>query len=145
MERDPNDFKKHQLLIRELIDYFRTLGFNVISADGIDGYSQPIELPNEGYGDQEDKVPDIYAFSLKDQRYIIGEAKTGKNDIDSEESITQYNVFADQLHPVLKRKALAYYIVPATKVGELQAVLTHYVHRELWENIIVVQSRIWEQ
>ncbi|MCX7983400.1 MAG: hypothetical protein N3A63_00625 [Bacteroidetes bacterium] len=144
MERELKDSKKHQLLVRELIDYFRSLGFHVITADGIDGYSQPPELHNDGYGDQEDKIPDIYAFSLKDQRYIIGEAKTGNNDIDTEESITQYNVFADQLHPVINRRALVYYIVPSSKVGELQAVLTHYVHRELWENIIVVQSRILE-
>jgi len=143
MDREAGDFMKHQSLIQELIDYFRQEGYNVMTADGIEGYSIPIELQNNGYGDQEDKIPDIYGFSLKDQRYIIGEAKTGANDFDTEESITQYNVFADQTHPVLNRQALAFFIIPSSKVGEFQSIITYYVHREYWQNIIVVQSKKW--
>lgn len=145
MERTPEDFIKHQSLVHELIEYFRQEGFNVITADGIDGFSPPTELKNEGYGDQEDKVPDIFAFSLMDQRYVIGEAKTGADDFDTEESLTQYSVFADQLHPVLKKRALAFFIIPSGRTSEFQNIITHYVHREFWENIIVVQSKNWKE
>ncbi len=144
MKRAEEDFKKHQSLVLELINYFKQSGFNVVTADGIDGYSIPPELPNDGYGDQEDKIPDIYAFSLKDQRYIIGEAKTGNNDFDNDEAITQYCVFSDQLHPVLKKRAQVYFIIPSGRVSEFQSIITHYVHREYWENIVVVQSKLWE-
>lgn len=141
--RSEKDRAKHHSLIDELVALFQREGFNISGADGIDGYYPPIELRNNGYGDQEDKMPDIYAFDPKEQRYIIGEAKTGDNDFETEHSLTQYNVFLDQMHPTSHVPTFVYFIVPMTRVVEFNTLMTHYIHRELWEKIIVVQSKQW--
>lgn len=138
------DAEKHQLLIEELVQVFREQGFLVNSADGVEGFSRPMELHNDGYGDQEDKVPDVYAYDQSQKRNIIGEAKTGSNDFETEHALTQYNVFLDQVDKRTGTRALLYVIVPSLKVAEFNSFITHYIHREYWENIVVVSSSRWE-
>jgi len=143
MIRSENDQAKHQSLIEELVELFKEFGYSISGADGIEGYYPPIELRNDGYGDQEDKMPDVYAFDKVTNRYIIGEAKTGKNDFETEHALTQYNVFLDQLDKRTRMRALCYIIVPSSYAVEFNTLITHYIHRELWENIVVVQSKRW--
>ncbi len=139
--RSDRDQTAHQTLIAELVELFLKERFTVSGADGIDGYYPPIELRNSGYGDQEDKMPDVYAFDPERGQYIIGEAKTGNRDFETEESLTQYNVYLDQYHPVTQIPTLVYFIVPSSRVAEFNTLITHYIHRELWNHITIVPSK----
>jgi len=136
-----SDPEKHQLLIEELRSVLEDQGYRVLSADGIEGVPPVRRLHNDGYGDQEDKAPDIYAVDDQEGRYIIGEAKTGNNDFESDHALTQYNVFLDQVDGSTGRQAQLYVIVPSSKVPEFNSLITHYIHREYWENIVLVSSK----
>jgi hypothetical protein len=139
--RSGQDQTTHQSLIAELVDLFLREQFTVSGADGVDGYYPPIEMRNSGYGDQEDKTPDVYAFDPGRGRYIIGEAKTGNGDFETEESLTQYNVFLDQRHPATHAPTLVYFIVPSSRMAEFNTLITHYIHRDLWAHITIVPSK----
>jgi hypothetical protein len=143
--RSEEDEAKHRSLVEELVELFRHEEYDISGADGVEGYYPPVELQNDGYGDQDDKTPDVYAFDKKEKRYIIGEAKTGKEDFESEHSLTQYNVFVDQIHQSTNKRALFYIIVPSSRAAEFNTLITHYIHYELWGNIVVVQSRRWKE
>lgn len=88
-----SDGEKHQELIEELVDVFRQQNFKIIGADGMKGLARVKKLHNDGYGDQEHKAPDVYAYDEQQKRFVIGEAKTGKGDFETEHSLTEYNVF----------------------------------------------------
>lgn len=138
--REESDLKKHLVLVRELVDIFLREGFLISGADGIDGYSPPLELRNDGYGDQEDKMPDVYAYDETRKCYIIGEAKTGAGDFETEHALTQYNVFLDQFHRITGSQAVLYMIVPAAEIPEFNSLITHYIHPEYWKSIVLVSS-----
>ncbi len=132
---------KHQRLVAELVNVFQQNGFEVLAADNVPGFPLPNGLPNDGYGDQENKSPDVYAFDPASMRYIIGEAKTGDNDLETEHSLTQYNVFLDQFDENTSRQARLYVILPPAKVAEFNTLITHYIHRDYWGSIVIVQSK----
>ncbi len=143
--RPKKDFEKHLSLIGELVELFRNEGFTVSGAVGVEGFHPPLELRNDGYGDQEDKSPDVYAYDEQHQRYVIGEAKTGARDFESEHSLTQYNVFLDQFHRINGQQALLYVIVPSSKVPEFSTLITHYLHPDYWSSIVLVSSKKWDE
>ncbi|HLA69690.1 MAG TPA: hypothetical protein VJN65_08300 [Bacteroidota bacterium] len=132
---------KHQRLVAELVGVFQQHGFTILAADNVPGFPFPNPLPNDGYGDQEPKPPDVYAFDPVSKRYVIGEAKTGDNDLETEHSLTQYNVFLDQFDEETSRQARLYIILPAAKVAEFNTLITHYIHRAYWGSIVLVQSQ----
>ena len=142
--RTPEDLDKHQTLIEELIAVFLHEGFTVTEADGQQEFQSPRELHNDGYGDQEDKAPDIYAYDPKSKIHVFGEAKTGRDDLETDHSLTQYNVFLDQEERRTGKKPKLYIIVPSGKVPEFNTLITHYIHREYWQNIVVVSSQRWK-
>jgi hypothetical protein len=115
-------------------------GFTVSAADGMTGYALPLELTNDGYGDQEDKAPDVYAYDAKRKCYVIGEAKTGAGDLETNHALTQWNVYLDQSHPRTGHPSYLYVILPSSKVPLFQALLTHYIHRDYWDRVVVVSS-----
>ena len=49
---------KRELLIHELLEYFKNEGFRILSAKNEFGYHLPSAVPNDGYGDQQNKTPD---------------------------------------------------------------------------------------
>ena len=71
---------------------------------------------------------------------MIGEAKTGAGDFESEHSLTQYSVFLDQFSRSSGKPSYCYIIVPSNKVAEFQALITHFIHREDWVRMTVVTS-----
>jgi len=137
MERDD----KHQLLVAELVELFQKEKFSILGADGVAGFPFPQRLPNDGYGDQEPKSPDVYAFDPSTKRYVIGEAKTGDDDLETEHALTQYNVFLDQFDKYTRQQAKLYIILPPSKVAEFNTLITHYIHPDYWGSILIVQSR----
>jgi len=136
-----NDAEKHQILIEELLSILIKLGYRILGVDGLSGAPLVHELHNDGYGDQEDKTPDIYAFDEKGGRYIIGEAKTGDNDFETEHALTQYNVFLDQFDKKTGQQAILHVIVPSSKVAEFNSLITHYIHPDYWQSIVLVSSQ----
>ncbi len=141
--RTPEDLEKHQALVDELVEIFRAKGFGVTEADGRADLQPPREMSNDGYGDQEDKAPDVYAYDPAEKLYILGEAKTGFNDLETEHALTQYNVFLDQTDKRTGRHFKLYVILPTQKVPEFNTLITHYIHREYWHNVVVVSSVRW--
>jgi len=139
-----HDAAKHLSLIEELIEVFQKEGFLVSAADGAKNFSSPMELHNEGYGDQEDKTPDVYAYDQSRRCYIIGEAKTGAGDLETEHALTQYNVFLDQFDKRSGNQAIFYIILPSGKVAEFNTLITHYIHRDYWGKIVLVSSSRWK-
>lgn len=136
-----NNPEKHAALIQELLDIFKERGFRVLGADGIPGFAPARPLHNNGYGDQENKSPDIYAYDEKRHCWIIGEAKTGEGDFETEHALTQYNVFLDQFDKSTGLQADLYIIVPALKVPEFNSLITHYIHPDYLQSIVVVSSK----
>lgn len=139
-----HDPAEHQLLINELVEVFRKEGFHILGVDGVTGIPPAKRLRNDGYGDQQDKSPDVYAFDPKQGRAIIGEAKTGNGDLETEHALTQYNVFLDQIDRSSGRQALLYIILPPAVIPEFNTLITHYIHREYWQSIILVSSTTWD-
>ncbi len=139
------DAEQHHLLVEELVVVFRQLGYRILGADGVEGLPPPKKLHNDGYGDQRDKMPDVYAFDEKEQRYVIGEAKTGRGDLETEHALTQYNVFLDQFDRSTGRQARLYVILPESRIPEFNSLITHYIHREYWQSIVVVRSKRWQE
>ncbi len=138
-ERKDRDI--HTDLIAELVEVFKEHEFEILGVSGGMGYAEPLGLPNDGYGDQEEKEPDVYAYDRKRGCYIIGEAKTGRGDFETEHALTQYNVYLDQVHKRSGLRSYLYVIVPASKVPEFNYLITHYMHRDHWGNIVLVSSQ----
>jgi hypothetical protein len=139
-KRSDADQRTHAVLIQELVDVLAHEGFTVSAADGVAGYAPPVELTNDGYGDQEEKAPDVYAYDSVRKRYIIGEAKTGNGDLETNHALTQWNVYLDQSNPRSGAPSLLYVILPASQVPIFQGLITHYIHREYWHRVVVVSS-----
>lgn len=135
-----SDTELHQQLVEELLTIFIRQGFRILAAVGIPGLPAPKALLNDGYGDQERKSPDIYAFDERRNRYIIGEAKTGNSDLESNHALTQYNVYLDHIAPENGHPALCYVILPGRIVPEFNTLITHYIHPDYLPRIIVVAS-----
>ena len=138
-ERNDSDF--HQRLVEELVEILKERGFRILGADNVPGCAPTRPLPNDGFGDQEQKTPDVLAFDKKNRSYIIGEAKTGEGDLETDHALTQYNVYLDQFDPREGTRATLYVILPAAKVPEFNSLITHYIHPDYWKQIVVVTSR----
>lgn len=135
--------EKHHSLVAELCLLFENASIDIIAADGIEGYATPIPLDNHGYGDQQEKIPDVFGYDAQRKVYVIGEAKTGDDDLETEHALTQYNVYLDQPDRRSGRQAMLYIILPANKVPEFNTMITHYLHPDYWPHIVVVSSRRW--
>jgi hypothetical protein len=143
--RSPEDLEKHQSLVNELVEILQKKGFSITEAEGQTEYQPPREFHNDGYGDQEDKAPDVYAYDPTNKIHILGEAKTGMDDLETEHALTQYNVFLDQEDRRSGKRFKLYIILPSTKVPEFNTLITHYIHRDYWQNIILVSSVRWKE
>lgn len=139
-----SDPEKHGELVAELVGIFKERGYTLLGADGVPGLPLPRPLPNDGYGDQQAKAPDIYAYDENTRCYIIGEAKTGRGDFETDHALTQYNVFLDQFDKHTGAPAILFVIVPADKIPEFNSLLTHYIHPDYWGKLVIVSSKVHE-
>jgi len=135
-----SDPEVHDQLVQELVEILKHRGFRILGAAGISGLPSVQALKNDGYGDQESKAPDVLAYDDRRHCQIIGEAKTGRGDFETEHALTQYNVFLDQFDTSSGLQADVYVIVPASKVPEFNSFITHYIHPDYLQSIIVVSS-----
>ena len=109
------------------------------------GYHRPAPVANDGYGDQENKQPDILAYNPEKKCFVIGIARTGEGDIASEDSLTEYNVFLDQKDKLTGEPHRLFIIVPSSRVNDITSLITHYIHREYWHRINIVSSQKYSE
>ncbi len=127
-------------LIKELVEYFRREGYDIISAKQSIGFRSPAVLPNDGYGDQQSKQPDVLAFDKTKKCFLIGITRAAKSELDSEESLTEYNVFLDQKDQVTGEPHRLLIMVPPSCINDMTSLLTHYIHREYWHRVTIISS-----
>src|SRR5713226_2213264 len=130
--------------VQELLEYFLKESFETIAARNVDGYVEPDPIHNDGFGDQEDKQPDVVAFDKSEKRFLLGIARTGNEDLESEGSLTEYNVFLDQVDEKYQKPYRLYIIAPSNRMSELTSLITHYIHREYWNRVTFVSSHIFQ-
>jgi len=135
---------KRTQLVYELLEYFLKEDFETITARNVDGYVEPDSIHNDGFGDQEDKQPDVVAFDKSEKRFLLGIARTGNEDLESEGSLTEYNVFLDQVDEKYQKPYRLYIIAPSNRMSELTSLITHYIHREYWNRVTFVSSHIFQ-
>ncbi len=133
--------EKKNILIQELLEYFIGVGFRIEGVHGNIGYAQPPFLHNDGYGDQKKKMSDIFAFDTLMNEHVLGITRTSFEELATEESLTEYDVFLDQKEAKIGKPFRLFIIVPSALVSEMNSLITHYIHRELWHLVTVVASR----
>ena len=130
--------QKHKDLVIELGDKFTEWGYLLKRVDGVsDGKPEVVEN-SSGVGDGEDKRPDIDAYDEKNKRVIRGEAKVGDGDIETEHSVTQYQLFSNKSKNGVP--SWLYIIVPKSKHQFLNNVIVGNVPESQWNNIQLVSS-----
>jgi hypothetical protein len=128
-------------LVAELVEGFVANGYVIKGVVGDPRYPTTLPLSNDGYGDQRSKRPAILAFDSKDGCFVVGIARTTYEELSTEESLTEYDVFLDQTDPKTSKPYRLYVIVPSSLVVEFNALIHHYIHREYWHRIVVVESK----
>ena len=128
-------------LAEELLEYFRSEQLTIVGAKNIPGLRPPASLPNDGYGDQMKKQPDVFAFDEAQQRYVIGVIKTEDEDLESLHSLTQYDVFFDHRNPNNGKASRICFLLPPNLIPQFTAIITHYIHRDYWGNMTLLRSR----
>ena len=128
-------------LIQELVDSLLRANRQIIGVKGISGYPHPPMLHNDGYGDGATKMPDLLAYDPKEGEFLIGIAKLTREELESQQSLTEYDVYFDQKDKNGKPYRVLI-IAPAEIVSEVSSVVTHYIHRELWHHLTIIASRV---
>ena len=128
------------LLRQELLDQFIGEGLRIVAAKEVQGFQRPPALRNDGYGDQQSKRPDAIAFHPSKKYYVIGIVRTGDGDIESEESLTEYNVFLDQKDKTTNEPFRLWIIAPKRAVDEVTTLMTRYIHPDYWRRITMLRS-----
>lgn len=128
-------------LVEELLEYFRSDHLTIVGAKNIAGLRPPALLPNDGYGDQLKKQPDVFAFDELQQRYVIGVIKTEDEDLESLHSLTQYDVFFDHKNPDNGKPSRICFLLPPALIPQFTAIITHYIHRDYWGNMTLLRSK----
>jgi hypothetical protein len=128
--------------VQELVDYFLRTGYVVHGAKGIHGYANPPAISNDGFGDLRPRSPDVIGLDRQRQRIVFGIVKATKEDLDSESSLTDYNVYLDHKHMAGPHSSLLVVLLPRQMMSEFTSILTHYIHREYWHRVIPVASAI---
>ena len=59
-------------LIEELLHHFVSEKYTIVGARDVEGYRIPDALHNDGYGDQKNKRPDVFAYDEINKRLVIG-------------------------------------------------------------------------
>ena len=141
LQADRLEDQKYLDLLQELVDCLRSEGFEIKSAAALEGYRRPVVVKNTGFGDQENKRPDVVAFDPKAHRYVFGVVRTTEKQLNTEDALTQYNLYLDLENKENKEPHHLYIAVPSSTVQSLTALITHYIHREYWHRVIIVSSK----
>lgn len=129
-------------LIEELVHHFVSENYTIIGARDVEGFRPPDAIHNDGYGDQKNKRPDVFAFDEVNQRFVIGVAKTDSDDLESPHSLTEYDVFFDHKNTQNGKPSQVCFLLPPDSIAQFTAIITHYIHRDYWSNMMIIRSKI---
>ncbi len=129
-------------MIEELLQHFVSEKYTIVGAKGVAGYRPPEALHNDGYGDQKDRRPDILAFDEIQNRFVIGVVKVQSDELESQDSLTQYDVFFDHKNTKNGKPSQVCFLLPQGLIAEFTAIITHYIHRDYWNNMMIIRSKI---
>ncbi len=130
------------LLVEELLHHFLSEKYIIVGARDLHGYRSPDALHNDGYGDQKNKRPDVFAFDEINKRFVIGIVKAQGDDLESAHSLTQYDVFFDHKNAQNGKSSQVCFLLPPDLIAQFTAIITHYIHRDYWDNMIIIRSKI---
>ncbi|MFN0158327.1 MAG: hypothetical protein ACKVRP_09690 [Bacteroidota bacterium] len=129
-----------QELIEELIAFFVQEGFPVYGAIGIEGTKPPPFIENQGFGDGRKRQPDVVGIDRANERIVFGLARPDRMSLDSEVSLTEYNLFLDHHWDYGSKASMLYVLMPGELLVDFTAIVTHYVHREYWHRVVPIAS-----
>lgn len=129
-------------LVEELVEYFLSQNYVIQGARNLKGHPHPPEIRNDGFGDLLPRTPDVIGVDRKEQRIVFGLVRENPSELDSEQSLTDYNVFLDHKHSAGRRSSLLVVLLPTLLLPDFTGIITHYIHRDYWHRIVPVGSRI---
>ena len=140
----PDDMEQSQerrvQLIEELVAVFLKQRYVVHGARSLEGYKRPPAIPNCGFGDGKPRVPDVVGVDGEKERIVFGLVREDRESLDSEDSLTEYNLFLDHKADEGDSASLVLVMLPAALMHEFTGIITHYIHREYWHRILPVAS-----
>lgn len=128
-------------MIEELVDFFLSEQIVIHGVKGMDGFKTTPEIVNNGYGDFRPRIPDIIGLDREKRRVIFGIIKCERSELDSEEALTEYNVFLDHRSERGDEASVLYVLLPGEFLQEFTGMITHYIHREYWHRILPIVSK----
>jgi len=128
-------------LTRELVELFLREGFIVHGARGVEPFKAPPTVQNDGYGKQKPRTPDVVCLDKTNNRIVFGLVRTASVELDSEDSLEEYNVFLDHKAGQGDQASILYVMLPPQLIADFTGIITHYIHREYWHRIIPVTSK----
>jgi hypothetical protein len=131
-------------LVEELVEYFLSQGFTVHGAKGLERYNPPPAIPNDGFGDRRTRIPDVIGMDREKRRIVFGIIRETRKELDSERSLTDYNVFLDHHHDAGAQASVLVVLLPSSLIADFTNIITHYVHREYWHRVVPLSSRLKE-
>ena len=129
-------------LVEELVEYFMNQLFTVHGAKGLSGYKPPPPISNDGFGDLKPRVPDVVGVDKGRQRIVFGIIREVKEELDAEQSLTDYNVLLDHKHGAGDQASLLVVLLPPSLIPDFTNIMTHYIHRAYWHRIVPLASRL---
>ncbi len=127
-------------LIAELVDFFLASNMTVEGAQ-LSTYKPPPAIINNGFGDSRPRYPHVVGLDSAHQRIAFGLVRPDRESLDSEDSLTEYNVFLDHNAEKGSAASIVYVLLPPSLLHEFTGLITHYVHRDYWHRILPVSSR----
>jgi hypothetical protein len=123
-------------MIEQLVRHFRSNGIQIQAAVELDGFPLPSLFPNPGYGDQRRKQPHVLGIHEGSGELYIGLVKTRSDNIESESSLTEYDLYFDisARNPNIRICIM----IHEDRVHEFNSFITHYIHPDLWDRLLIV-------
>jgi len=128
-------------LIEELVEFFIAEHIIVHGAKGVEGFDDPPEITNSGYGDSRPRIPDVIGLDKEKRRIVFGIVRSARGELDSEEALAEYNVFLDHRYAKGDEASVLYVLLPGEFLQDFTGLITHYIHREYWHRIKPVVSK----
>ncbi len=125
-------------MIEDLVEFMKAEGFTVHAARGVEGYKFPAPVHNDGYGQVQDRRPDVVGFDFRHKRIVFGVVRQDRRSMESEVALEEYNVFLDHNSGLRDQASVLYVMVPDDLVQEFTTMITHYIHRDYWHRVVTV-------
>ncbi len=110
-------------LVDKLIRFFKSKGFEVRAAR-LDGYREPpVARNSHQFGDRKDKQADVYGYDPVEKVAVRGLVKVTKEELLSEHTKTQMQLFAAMTGAENNKRSRTYVIVPQALREDLNLIL----------------------